>query len=112
MSHLHHLNVLPQVLRFNAGNGKAAAIYADLAPLVFPDIETDRGAQAVTSEFCDRLAALALSLGLPPRLRDVDIPESACEPMAKAAMQQTRLLVNNPREVQEADALAIYRAAW
>jgi len=27
-------------------------------------------------------------------------------------MKQTRLLVNNPRPVIEADALAIYRAAW
>jgi alcohol dehydrogenase class IV len=27
-------------------------------------------------------------------------------------MKQQRLLVNNPREVSEADALAIYKAAW
>jgi len=27
-------------------------------------------------------------------------------------MLQTRLLVNNPREVEERDALEIYRAAW
>jgi len=27
-------------------------------------------------------------------------------------MNQTRLLVNNPREVTEADALAIYEQAW
>jgi hypothetical protein len=27
-------------------------------------------------------------------------------------MNQTRLLVNNPRPVSEADALAIYRAAF
>jgi hypothetical protein len=27
-------------------------------------------------------------------------------------MKQTRLLVNNPREVKEADALHIYQAAW
>ncbi|MEL6281639.1 MAG: hypothetical protein AAFQ73_02670, partial [Pseudomonadota bacterium] len=32
--------------------------------------------------------------------------------MASDAMKQQRLLVNNPREVAEADALAIYRAAW
>jgi len=32
--------------------------------------------------------------------------------MASDAMLQTRLLVNNPREVTEADALAIYRQAW
>jgi hypothetical protein len=27
-------------------------------------------------------------------------------------MKQTRLLVNNPRTVGEADALEIYKAAW
>ena len=27
-------------------------------------------------------------------------------------MKQIRLLVNNPREVSEADALAIHKAAW
>jgi hypothetical protein len=32
--------------------------------------------------------------------------------MAADAMKQTRLLVNNLREVSEKDALAIYRAAW
>ncbi|MFP5340286.1 MAG: hypothetical protein ACLGIW_17640, partial [Gammaproteobacteria bacterium] len=32
--------------------------------------------------------------------------------LAKEAMLQQRLLVNNPREVSEADALAIYQAAY
>ena len=32
--------------------------------------------------------------------------------MAKDAMKQTRLLVNNPREVTEKDALNIYQTAW
>ncbi|NIY97786.1 iron-containing alcohol dehydrogenase [Salipiger sp. HF18] len=38
--------------------------------------------------------------------------DSALEGMARDAMLQQRLLVNNPRPVTEADALAIYRAAW
>jgi alcohol dehydrogenase class IV len=32
--------------------------------------------------------------------------------LARDAMNQTRLLVNNPRPVDEAAALAIYEAAW
>jgi alcohol dehydrogenase class IV len=32
--------------------------------------------------------------------------------MARDAMKQTRLLVNNPREVSESDAVEIYRRAW
>lgn len=32
--------------------------------------------------------------------------------LAKDAMLQQRLLINNPRELTEADALAIYRKAF
>jgi alcohol dehydrogenase class IV len=32
--------------------------------------------------------------------------------LAGDAMNQTRLLVNNPRTVTQADALAIYEAVW
>ena len=38
--------------------------------------------------------------------------KDACKKMASDAMKQTRLLVNNPREVTEADALNIYQSAW
>ena len=51
-------------------------------------------------------------LGLPQKLREVNIPKNACEKMARDAMKQTRLLVNNPREVTQADALNIYQSAW
>jgi alcohol dehydrogenase class IV len=55
---------------------------------------------------------LSKRLGLPQKLREVNIPKNACEKMANDAMKQTRLLVNNPREVTESDALNIYHAAW
>ena len=101
--------VLCQVMRFNAP--KAARAYAELAPCVFPDIQRD-GDQDTAVRFIDELSDLSGRLGLPPRLRDVDIPFEACAEMATQAMKQTRLLVNNPREVTEADARAIYEAAW
>jgi len=104
--------VLPYVLRFNSIDAKAAKDYAELAPYVFPDLNTDRGAQAVSAEFIDRMEELSKRLGLPQKLREVDIPKNACEKMARDAMKQTRLLVNNPREVKEADAFNIYQAAW
>lgn len=102
--------ILAQVMRFNAPD--CGAEYAELAPHVFPDIDTKQGTQAVCSEFIERLSELSARVGLPPRLRDVEIPESAIERMARDAMIQTRLLVNNPREVSETDAQNIYRAAW
>ena len=104
--------VLPYVLRFNSVDTKTTNNYAELAPFVFPDIDTEKGNQAVCKEFIDRLEDLSQKIGLPQKLREVNIPKEACKKMASDAMKQTRLLVNNPREVTENDALTIYEAAW
>ena len=104
--------VLPYVLRFNSVDTKTTTNYAELAPFVFPDIDTEKGSQAVCKEFIDRLEDLSQKIGLPQKLREVNIPKEACKKMASDAMKQTRLLVNNPREVTENDALNIYESAW
>ncbi|MDP4593534.1 MAG: iron-containing alcohol dehydrogenase [Beijerinckiaceae bacterium] len=102
--------VLKEVMRFNAP--VCYGHYAELAPHVFSDIDLSQSAQGVCSAFIDQLGALSEKVGLAPRLRDHGIGQDALPEMAAAAMKQTRLLVNNPRDVSEADALAIYRAAW
>ena len=104
--------VLPYVLRFNSIDLKAAKDYSDLAQYVFPDLDINKGTQAVCAEFIDKIEDLSKRLGLPQKLREVNIPKDACEKMASEAMKQTRLLVNNPREVNENDALNIYKSAW
>ena len=101
--------VLPHVLRFNMAT--AHQPYAEIAPYVFPDLAALEE-QARASAFCDRLAELSLACGLQPNLRAMNIPQDILPKLASDAMNQTRLLVNNPRPVTEADALAIYRAAW
>lgn len=100
--------VLPHVMRFNLP--AARELYAELAPLVLPAGRpaTENPAGALI----DYLVELSENVLLPQRLRDVDIPEQAIERLAADAMLQQRLLVNNPREVTEADARAIYQAAW
>ena len=104
--------VLPYVLRFNSVDSKTAKEYAELAPFIFPEINSDQGSQAICKEFIDKLEVLSKKIGLPQKLREVNIPKEACKKMAFDAMKQTRLLVNNPREVTESDALNIYEAAW
>jgi len=104
--------VLPYVLRFNSADNKTTKDYAELAPFIFPEINTDQGNQAVCKEFIDQLELLSKKIGLPQKLREVNIPKDACKKMASDAMKQSRLLVNNPREVTENDALNIYEAAW
>ncbi|HEV7434537.1 MAG TPA: iron-containing alcohol dehydrogenase [Pseudorhizobium sp.] len=102
--------VLPHVLRFNAAT--VSSLYAEIAADAFPDLEREQDESARTLAFIEALAILPLRLGLPQRLRDVGIAEDDLSKMARDAMKQTRLLVNNPRDVSEQDALAIYRSAW
>ncbi|HSX86790.1 MAG TPA: alcohol dehydrogenase, partial [Pseudomonas sp.] len=49
---------------------------------------------------------------LPTRLRDAGVAENMLAQLAADAMLQQRLLVNNPREMTEAHALAIYQSAY
>ncbi len=102
--------VLPHVLRFNMPD--AANLYAEIAADAFPHLADMEGSQARAAAFAEELAALSARVGLPPRLRDVGIGEDSIAMMAADAMKQQRLLVNNPRPLEEADAYAIYKAAW
>lgn len=100
--------VLPHVLRFNAVTSPGP--YADLAPVAFPDLK-GMGPQEAAVAFADALADLSARCGLPKGLRGVGITDEDVPLLARDAMNQTRLLVNNPREVTLADATAIYKAA-
>ena len=101
--------VLAHVLRFNAV--VAPGPYAEIAPAVFPAL-ADMGPQEAAAAFAEEMADLAARCGLEAQLRDVGIPADALDLLARDAMNQTRLLVNNPRAVDEQDARAIYQAAW
>lgn len=102
--------VLPHVLRFNAV--EAAPVYAEIAADAFPDLAGIGGDLPRCAAFIDALAGLSGRLGVPVRLRDVAIPQAAIGQMARDAMLQTRLLVNNPRKLTQADAATIYAEAW
>ena len=55
---------------------------------------------------------LSHELGTDRKMREFGVGEADLPRMAKAAMEVQRLLKNNPRQVTEADALDVYRAAW
>ncbi|MCV0429575.1 MAG: iron-containing alcohol dehydrogenase [Roseibium sp.] len=101
--------VLPHVLKYN--NSVAADTYADLAPIVFPDLALEPDLWLRAEAFAQRLADLSEKLGLKTRLRDVGIGDTDLPKLARDAMKQTRLLVNNPRDLNETAAFEIYRAA-
>ena len=100
--------VLPHVLRFNAP--AASALYAELAEVIAPDATGSD--EAKTAALIAHLEQLAAASGIARTLREVGIAQTDLPRLARDAMLQTRLLVNNPRPVTEADALAIYTAAW
>ena len=101
--------VLPHVLRFNAEVAPQA--YADLLPHVFPEVSAE-GVDDAAMKFVEGMAALSRACGLQQNLRDMGVKKEALPMLARDAMNQTRLLVNNPRPVDEAAALKIYEAAW
>lgn len=100
--------VMPHVMRFNLP--EAAGHYAELAREVLPGAgaQTDQDWSLV---LIDALEQLMVDVGLETRMRQVGIEEKHLEMMAADAMLQTRLLVNNPREVSLQDVLQIYRNA-
>ena len=102
--------VLPYVLRFNAK--VAPKPYAEIAPYAFPELGQIADEKERAQGFCDAMAALSKRCGLQQTLREMNIPKDALPKLASDAMNQSRLLVNNPRNVNEADALSIYEAAW
>ncbi|MBY3266059.1 iron-containing alcohol dehydrogenase [Rhizobium laguerreae] len=101
--------VLPHVLRFNAT--VCGDAYAELAPCLFPHLEPTGQVERL-SGFIEGLAMLPVRLNLPVRLRDIGIPKDGLPLLAQSAMEQTRLLVNNPRTMSLSDAAEIYEVAW
>jgi alcohol dehydrogenase class IV len=96
--------VLPAVMRFNLP--AAVNLYAELATIALPHATGPDSSRA--QALIDWLTTLPGALGLPTRLSEVGIAASDLPSLASDAMQQTRLLVNNPREITTADALSLY----
>jgi alcohol dehydrogenase class IV len=85
--------------------------YAELAEIIEPDC-AGQGSQARAALLIQRLDELAKSSGLALRLRDHGVSFEEAPILAREAMKQTRLLVNNPCEISESDAQRLYEAAW
>jgi alcohol dehydrogenase class IV len=113
---IHHLphglsNALMLRVVLQHNSEAAREHYAELAPILAPECE-GQGSQARCALLIDRLDRLVAASGLKPRLRDHGIPESDIPMLAREAMKQTRLLVNNPCPIVEEDARRLYEAAW
>ena len=99
--------VLPHVLRFNLP--QAFVQYAELAAIVVPKAVGSPEARA--DGLILAMQEIAARTGIQTTLRQVGVSEGDLDRLADAAMLQTRLLGNNPRDVTRSDAYAMYSAA-
>ena len=100
--------LLPSVMKFNMpANVKR---HAEVA--IALGCEPGKNAQETAQRGVEFIYRLAEAVGIPQKLTDLGIPQTAVDGMAKAAMQVQRLLKNNPREVTEQDALEIYNSLY
>ena len=100
--------LLPSVMKFNMpANIKRHAEVA-IALGCQPGKDDNETAQRGV----DFIYQLAEAVGIPSKLSDLGIPQTAVDGMSKAAMQVQRLLKNNPREVTEQDARDIYNSLY
>lgn len=112
MFHLAHglsnALLLPYVMEYNIpANTKK---YADVAIALGCERQADEKATACAG--IRKIKELIRDCGIPSTLKEMKVPESAIPRMATDAMQIQRLLKNNPRLIEEKDAVEIYRAAY
>lgn len=113
---IHHLphglsNALMLRVVLQHNSEAARDHYAELAEILAPDC-AGQGSQAKCATLIDRLDRMVVDSGLAPRLRDHGISQDDIPMLAREAMKQERLLVNNPAPIEEEDARRLYEAAW
>ena len=101
--------VLLPVLKFNLP--AAESLYAELGRAILPELNSVSDALAA-SNFIEAIAAHVITMPYAQRLREVGVKEHELEMLARDAMNVQRLLINNPRDVQFADALSLYQSAY
>ncbi|MEQ1173983.1 iron-containing alcohol dehydrogenase [Acinetobacter lwoffii] len=109
LSHGHsNALVLTEVLKFNAPAAKQ--LYAEL--MTWLDPRSKGCHDGLTDLFIDHFNNHLMQSGLTLKLNQLNVPEHILQVMAEDAMQQSRLLQNNPRELKVEDAYQIYQAIY
>lgn len=100
--------LLPSVMKFNM----PANIKRHAEVAIALGCEPGANDEETAKRGVDFIYRLAEAVGIPKKLTDLGIPQTAVDGMAKAAMEVQRLLKNNPREVTEQDARDIYNSLY
>lgn len=100
--------VLPYVLDFNMES--ASELYSEIAPIIFPEL-SGKSRKDICDGMVKGFMELGPELGMESKLSEVGVNHNNLPMLAEDAMKQTRLLVNNPREMTYEAALEIYTRA-
>ncbi len=100
--------LLPSVMKFNM----PANIKRHAEVAIALGCQLGANDEETAQRGVDFIYQLADAVGIPKKLTDLGIPQTAVDGMAKAAMEVQRLLKNNPREVTEQDARDIYNSLY
>ena len=98
--------VLPEVLKFNSK--KVSDLYCEIASDCLPDLKENKNN---IDNFIAGIEQLIIDLKIPRKLKEVGINQKDIHMLAEDALKQQRLLINNPRNVNIEDAIAIYQSA-
>ncbi|WP_180114061.1 iron-containing alcohol dehydrogenase [Acinetobacter sp. YH12063] len=109
LSHGHtNALVLAEVLKFNAPQAKQH--YAELMSWLDP--YSTGCTDGLCDLFIDHMQNHLDQSGLVLKLSQLNVPENMLNRLAEDALLQTRLLQNNPRELQFEDARQIYQSIY
>ena len=109
MAHgLSNALLLPYVMKFNIP--AATERYAQVARAL--GCNTEKTDFDTANAGVDKIRELIKQCGIPATLSEAGIDKAAIPAMATDAMKITRLLKNNPRQINLNDAITIYEAAY
>lgn len=100
--------LLPYVMKYNLP--KAIKPYSEIALAI--GAEKGSTPEETAKKAIEMIRKLNSDCGIPSKLSDLEIPESAIDLLAENALKVQRLLKNNLREVSLQDAKFIYQSAF
>jgi len=101
--------LLPYIMAYNLEDAEEK--YAQVALLIGAGATGhSRGVSAKAG--VEVVRGLSRDIGIPQRLKDLNIPESAIADMAEMAMTVARPIANNPRKMTKEAAIKIYQSAF
>jgi alcohol dehydrogenase class IV len=109
MAHgLSNALLLPYVMEYNIPSAEKK--YAEVATALGCERKENDHATALAG--VEKIKELVKACGIAGSLKDLNVPEQSISAMAADAMKIQRLLKNNPRLIEEKDAIEIYKAAY